>query len=250
MNKTKTKVVAFDMEGVIFRSKINFSLNGKDYVGGIWTLLCDILGPEASKKNMENYERFRHRHDPKHKDEPYYGYFHFVEDTIDIFKNYGLNEKKGLTKTQFEDVIRSVPYFPGVADTFGKLKEHGIRIALISGGLKALADRVILDYGIDSSHTSAELFWEGETLHRWNISPTDFEHKKTLIESLHRDLGIKHKEIMFVGDGDNDKHIADYCGVAIAFNPTGTELHNYCSEVIKQEVGQEDLSAILSYVHW
>jgi phosphoserine phosphatase len=242
----KTKLVVFDMEGVIFRSRINFCLNGQDYVGGIWTLLCDILGTGASKKNMENYERFKHRHDPKYKDEPYYGYFRFVEDTIDIFKNYGADEtKKGLSRAQFEDVIKSVPYFPGVAETFAKLKEHGIRIALISGGLKALADRVIWDYGIDSSYTAAELFWEGETLHRWNINPTDFEHKKTLIESLHRDLGIKHKEIMFVGDGDNDQHIADYCGVAIAFNPTGTKLNDYCSAV----VNVEDLSAVLPFVH-
>ena len=114
----KTKLVVFDMEGVIFRSKIKFNLNGRDYVGGIWTLLCDILGDEASLENKKNYERFVHCHGPKYKDEPYYGYFRFVEDTNKIFKQYGL------TKKQFEDVIKSVPYFPGVAETIAKLKEH------------------------------------------------------------------------------------------------------------------------------
>lgn len=244
MKKTKTKLCVFDMEGVIFRSKIKFNLNGRDYVGGIWTLLCDILGEEASLENKKNYERFIHRNDPQCKDD-YYGYFRFVEDTIMIHKKYGL------TKKQFYDVINSVPYFPGVSETFSKLKEHGIRIALISGGLKALADRVIWDYGIDTCHTAAEYFWQGDNLHRWNINPTDFEHKKTLIESLHRDLNIKRREILFTGDGDNDRHIAEYCDTTIAFNPTGKELHHYCSEEsIIQEAGREDLSAVLSYVNW
>ena len=239
----KTKLVVFDMEGTIFKSRVNFKLNDREFVGGVWTLLCDILGDDASAANKKNYERFVNRHNP-HYEGRYPGYFNFVEDTILIHKKYGL------TKTQFYDVINTVPYFGGVGETFSKLQEHGIRIALISGGLKALAERVVMDYGLDSCFASAEYYWQGENLHRWNINPTDIDHKKTLVESLHRDLGIRRKQILFVGDGDNDKDIAEYCDAAIAFNPSGKELEHCCSVVITQEPGKEDLSEILNHIHW
>ncbi|MDK9719368.1 MAG: HAD family hydrolase [Trichlorobacter sp.] len=243
MKKTvKTKLVVLDMEGTIFRSKVAFNQNGKEYIGGVWTLLCDILGEDASLANKKNYERFIHRNDPGQKSD-YYGYFRFVEDTI------LLHQRHNLTKSQFYYVINSVSYFAGVCETISRLKENGIRVAMITGGLKALADRVVWDHGIDTCHAAAEYFWDGEELKRWSISPTDFEHKRALLEMLHNDLGIAQEEIIFVGDGDNDQHIAAYCK-SIAFNPTGKELHNHCSAVITQEPGKEDLSAILDYINW
>ncbi len=236
MKKTnKTQLVVLDMEGTVFAAKIPFTHNGKEYIGGVWTLLCNILGEEASQENKKNYERYIH--------DPAYGYFRFVEDTI------LLHQRHKLTRSQFYEVINAVPYFAGVSQTLARLKEKGIRVAMITGGLKALADRVVWDHGIDTSHAAAEYFWDGEGLKRWSISPTDFEHKRTLLEMLHNDLMIPREGILFVGDGDNDQHIAAYCN-SIAFNPTGTKLHNHCSVVIKQEPGKEDLSAILDYINW
>lgn len=237
----KTQMVVMDMEGTIFRSKIAFRRNGKEYIGGVWTLLCDILGEETSLANKKNYERFIHRNDSDHKDD-YYGYYRFCEDTLRLFQGK-------LTKTQFYEVINAVPYFAGIHETIARIKSHGIRVAMITGGLKALADRAVVDHGIETCHAAAECFWDGENLKHWCISPTDFEHKKTLVEMLHNDLGMPRKGILFVGDGDNDRHVAAYCD-SIAFNPTGSELRHHCSAVIKQEPGKEDLSAILEYINW
>lgn len=236
------RLVIFDMEGTIFRSKILFCHNGSEYYGGIWTLLCDILGAEPRLQNQINWERWKNRSNPGSSD-PYKGYSQWVEDTII------LHQRHGLTKSKFQEVINAVPYFTGVADTFAALRSAGVRIALISGGLKALADRVMIDHRLDHCYAAAEYYWKGEELYHWNIHPTDYEHKKTLVELLHRDLGIPREECLFVGDGDNDREIAKYLDHAIAFNPSGEKiLEQYCSIVIRQQDGHEDLSEVLKHV--
>lgn len=239
----KIRLAIFDMEGTIFRSKINFQYNNREYHGGVWTLLCDVLGDTPRDENKKNWERWQHRHDPSYPNR-YKGYSEWVEDTILLHRDHGL------TKTLFEAVIASVPYFVGVGQTFARLKEAGVKIALISGGLKALADRVAIDHRLDHCYAAAEYYWKGEKLHHWNIHPTDYEHKRTLVELLHRDLGISRKECLFVGDGDNDHEIAEYLDKSIAFNPSGEKLlEKCCSTIIKQDEGKEDLSEVLNYIN-
>jgi phosphoserine phosphatase len=238
----KVRFAIFDMEGTIFKCKIHFCHNGREYHGGIWTLLCDILGEEARLQNQKNWERWKYRNDPDYPD-PYKGYSQWVEDTILLHRRYGL------TRSQFQEVINAVPYFAGVAETFAALRRAGVRIALVSGGLKALADRVTLDHRLDYCFAAAEYYWTGEELYHWNIHPTDYEHKKSLVELLHRDLGITKEECLFVGDGDNDREVAEYLGHAIAFNPSGEKLLEQCCPIIiRQDEGQEDLSEILKHI--
>jgi phosphoserine phosphatase len=238
----KIRLAIFDMEGTIFRSKISFQHNGREYHGGIWTLLCDILGEVPRVQNQKNWERWKNRADASYPDR-YTGYSQWVEDTILLHKDHGL------TKSTFDGVIGSVPYFRGVAETMAALRHAGVKIALISGGLKALADRAARDHRLDHSYASAEYFWSGENLYHWNIHPTDYEHKRSLVELLRGDLGIARDECVFVGDGDNDRDIASHLDHSIAFNPSGEKLLEQCCEnVIQQEAGQEDLSEVLKFI--
>ena len=244
----KIKLAVFDMEGTLLRRSCRFDFIKDRFPGNwqnlclchgeealskkqfssAWTLLCDILGPEASKKNQANWERWR--------DGGYPGYSEWVIDTIKLHKDYGL------TKELFDAVIHeSAEYFPGVAETFDVLQSQGITIALVSGGLKAMADRVSLDFGLEHCFTSAEYFWNPDgTIRHWNCQPSDFIHKKRLVKLLLHDLGYSKEESVFIGDGGNDREVAQYVGFSIGFNPKAH--HEFFWDTF---VTQEDLRAVL-----
>lgn len=223
----KIKLAVFDLEGTIFR---NF-FKGRQ-VPSLWAVLCNRCGPDALAEDSANRNKWLQG--------GYHGnYSQWVIDTLRIHQKYGLK------RAQFEQIINDTVYFDGVADTFAALREQGIAIAIISGGLKALADRVALDFQIEHCFASAEYFWNPDgTIRHWNVIPTDFGNKRTVLKMLCHDLGISSEECLFVGDGRNDKAVAGFCALSIGFNPHD-ELRHEVDIIIEQSKGREDLSAVL-----
>lgn len=223
------KLAVFDLEGTIFRN----SYNGEKFPS-LWAVLCKICGKRACEEDEANRNKFY--------SDGYSGYSEWVIDTLKIHKKYKLN------RSTFEKIISNVDYYPGVEETFAELRKKGIKIAVISGGLKSLADRVAMDHEIEHSFAAAEYFWnEDGTIRHWNVMPTDFAHKRSVLEILCKDLGISADECLFVGDGRNDREVAGYCALSIGFNPHD-ELRPDVDVIIEQPEGEENLSAILQPV--
>ena len=108
-----------------------------------------------------------------------------------------------------------------------------------------MAERVTLDFKFDHFFASAEYFWnEDGTIRHWNCQPTDFTHKRRIIEMLLHDLDISKEECVFIGDGGNDRHVAEHVGWSIGFNPD-EHTKVWWKKVIEQEKGQESMLAIL-----
>lgn len=226
------KLVVFDLEGTLFKQSYTL-LGGKSFQSA-WGALCASLGPAAEQEDLANGKRFYAGKYP--------GYSSWVADTIRLHQRYQLN------RNWFDKVINSVEYHNGVTQTLAALHEAGITTAVVSGGLKALADRVVLDHGVSHCFAAAEYFWGPDDLIRcWNILPTDFVHKRSAVEMLLKDLGISREQCAFIGDGRNDVDVACYVGRAIAFNPH-QELRNCCEIIVEQEPGQEDLQSVLPYL--
>lgn len=222
----KIKLAVFDLEGTLIRN----SFRNNEFPS-IWKVLCNLCGPVAAEEDATNTKEFYAGGS--------HGYSYWVIDTIKILKKYGLKRKL------FEDVIQALEYYPGVTETFAALKEQGIRCAIISGGLKALVDRVAIDYQIDHSFAAAEFYWDANgTIRHWNVMPTDFQHKSSLLSMLCHDLRISRNECAFIGDGRNDKDVAGFAGLSIGFNPH-EELRGATSAIIEQEKGKENLFAVV-----
>lgn len=224
------KLAVFDMEGTIFRNMYC----GQQYPS-TWKIFCQLCGPDAVKEDALNTEKYL---TGGYSD----CYSAWVLDTLHILKKYGLKQN------QFEAVINEIDYYPGVTKTFAALRSKGIRIAVISGGLKALADRIVVEHYVDHCFAAAEFHWNQDgTIRHWNMLPTDFAHKRSLLEILCRDLGISADECLFVGDGRNDREVAGFCALSIGFNPHD-ELRKEVDVIIEQPEGYENLSAILEPV--
>lgn len=249
---SKIKLAIFDMEGTIFRKTYRYDFMKKDFnnnflklcethgpeenwkdneFSSAWTFLCDVLGPQAYSMNKANWNRW--------DDGGYPGYSEWVIDTIKIHKQHKL------TKGLFESFVMKAPvYFDGVSETIRSLQEQGISIAVISGGLKAMTDRIAREFKIEHCYASAEYFWSPDgTIEHWNVMPTDFSHKRGLVELLHHDLGIERQECAFIGDGRNDKDIAKYVGLSIGFNPKPNHKH-WWNHIVEKN----DLREILKFI--
>lgn len=231
---SKTKLAVFDLEGTVFK-KTYRTHNGEKFESA-WGALCSCLGQGAAMEDETNRQKYYGKKE-------HYPYTKWVLDTIKIYKKYGLK------KSCFDNMINAVEYFNGVAKTFRNLRQQGVVTAIISGGLKALADRVVLDHKVEHSFTAAELYWcQGGNLLHWNIMPTDFAHKKTVLDMLIKELGIDRSDTVFIGDGINDVDIASHSGVAIAFNSKYDKLKEVSDHIIEQDQGKECLSVILDLI--
>lgn len=220
------KLCVFDLEGTLVKN----SFRGKEFPS-IWKVLCNLCGPDAAAEDAENTRKYYAGEYP--------GYTYWVIDTIKILKKYGLKRRL------FDDVIGVLDLYPGVSETMVALREHGIITAIISGGLKALVDRVAIEHGIEHCFAAAEFFWgEDDALRHWNVMPTDFHHKSSLLGMLCHDLRISRNECAFIGDGRNDKDVAGYAGLSIGFNPHD-ELRKSASIIIEQGKGRENLTAVI-----
>jgi phosphoserine phosphatase len=252
MKMEKIKLAVFDMEGTIFKKTYRYDFLKKDFpqyfrklcathgpekswkdneFSSAWTFLCDVLGPEAYSMNKANWNKW--------SDGGYPGYSEWVIDTIKIHRQCGL------TKGLFESFVKHAPvYYSGVSETLMALRGRGISIAVVSGGLKAMTDRISREHKIEHCYASAEYFWMADdTIEHWNVMPTDFNHKRGLVELLHHDLGIDQQECAFIGDGRNDKDVAKYVGLSIGFNPKPNHKH-WWSHIVEND----DLSEILKFL--
>ncbi len=227
----KVKLVFFDMEGTIFKKTVRTSYGNT--APSAWSLIARELGDDALREEEMTKRKWTSG--------KYAGYVEWMEDTLRIYQKYGLKRKF------FDEVTGSLEYHKGVFETFRALREKGFRLALISGGFKAQADRALLDLRINHAFAACELLWDDEgNLVHWNLLPCDYEGKVDFMRLIMKEHGLAPEECAFVGDGKNDVALARVAGVSIAFNGA-PELREVSTYSVEQAEGEEDFSEILRF---
>jgi len=153
----------------------------------------------------------------------------------------------GLWKGQpIEEVMRVVAetkIVPGAQETIARLKEQGIQVAILSGGLDILADDIGRRVGIEYVLTNRLLSSDG-------ILTGGVEVKVGWGEKIHEireildHFGISLSETAYVGDGKNDMTIFSHVGLSIAFRPETEEV----AEAAMITIEGNDLRHILEYI--
>ncbi len=230
---TYPKIIFMDLEGTLLKKAIYLD-NGK-VPPSAWTLLAANLGPDALREEEETKDRWL-RGD-------YGSYIGWMRDTIRIHKRYGL------TADTFAQVMDTVEEMPGAREAVSLFHQRGIVTAIISGGFKALADRIQRNLKIGHALTGCEYFFSPDTglLEHWNLLPTDYEVKVDFMRLLMREYKVRKEECVFVGDGQNDIWMAKEVGLSIAFN-AHPDLKRVCTYVIDQPLGQEDFRAVAACI--
>ncbi len=233
-SKALNQRIAFlDVEGTLLRRAIHLD-NGK-VAPSAWTLIAEILGPDALREEEETKDRWN--------DGKYSGYIEWMRETIRIHQKYGL------TVEAFNEALDAVEPMPGAAQTVAQLHTRGYVTAMISGGFKRLVDRLQRSFRIDHALAGCEYFFDDAgQLEHWNLMPADYEGKVEFMHALIREYGTGSEHCIFVGDGPNDVALAKAVGVSICFNGPKM-LSEVTTHSVIQSLGEEDLTAILKYVH-
>ena len=179
-------LIAFDLEGTLVKSKSSWVELHKKF--GTWD------------KGKEYAERF------------FAGEFDYA-----TWAKLDASLWKGRTREEVMEWANSVEYFEGVEELFQFLRQKGFKIAIISGGLKCLAERVGRELKADFVYAN-ELVFDEEGKITGEVLPwVDFRNKGDILLELKEKL--KPKLIIAVGDGHNDIAMFRVADVSIAINP-------------------------------
>lgn len=197
------KIVFFDMEGTLF-AKANH-LDDGIVAPSAWTLLAERLGPDCLREENESKVRWLGG--------GYSGYLEWMRDTVEIHRRHGLRREV------FDEVLGAVQVMPGAMEALARIHSWGTVSVLVTGGFKALADKLQKELGIHHAFSSCEHFFadNGEMTHA-NLLPADEMGKVDLMRLICREYRVETCDCAFVGDGMNDVHLAREVGFSVAFN--------------------------------
>lgn len=204
MSTTTKKLLVCDVEGTIF--KANYQIEGVDYASTIWQPLAKILGPDAIEEELALAKKW----DSK-------GFNHYSEWVTATFE---MHKKYGLEKVQFNKLIRDAEYKEGVVEFFENLDRDKYIPILVSGGFQELVDRALKELNIKYGTGACRYVFDGKgKLSGHKISFSDYEGKIDYLEMHAKHLSVDYySDWVFIGDGKNDRFIANIAPVAFAID--------------------------------
>lgn len=217
----KYKLVVFDLDGTII-----------DKVDYVWKMIHENLGIEDHPQRIKNRNEFLSGK---------ITYYEWAKYDLDLMARHGA-DKETIMK-----VFDKAKVMEGALETLEALKSKGYKIAIISGSMNILLEKLIPDYReiFDHIFINRIIFNEEGEIEDVEVTPFDMEHKKTGLLELCELEGIDPKETVFVGDHDNDLDIAKAAGFSIAFNSKSRRLNEIADVVIEKK----DLREILKYLN-
>lgn len=230
MSKPRPRIVFFDMEGTLLGKE--YRLDDGVVAPSAWTLLAEHLGPECLAAEQQTKLHW--------KACKYSNYIEWMRATVEIHRQFGL------TESVFRAVTDSVALTPNVHAAFKRIHSWETKTVLISGGFKALSDRVQRTLRIDHAFAACEYFFDAETgkIDHFNLLPADEVGKVDFMRLMCREYGVQSIDCAFVGDGMNDVHLAREVGFSVAFNAQ-PELVAASTMSIAQPAGSEDFMAVV-----
>jgi phosphoserine phosphatase len=152
--------------------------------------------------------------------------------------------KPGITVKDIEGMLSSVKLSTGAKETVRELKNHGIKCAIISGGIDILAERVGRECGLDYVYANGIACDSGGKLTGEGIPGVTLGKKDQTMQKLIDELKIPAERCVAVGDGIVDVCMFELAGLGIAFNPRD----NYTRGGADVIIDKNDLREILKYI--
>jgi HAD superfamily phosphoserine phosphatase-like hydrolase len=154
---------------------------------------------------------------------------------------------KGLCRSDFTTIANGLSVTPGFRKTMQVLKENGIKVAIVSGGIDTLLEVMVPDYKSifeNRVYINRFVFDEKGLVVGVDATDYDFAGKVEAIEKICVQEGFRMDEVVFVGDSRNDNYVLGKVGCTIAFMPTSEKLKDHADAIISEP----DLEQLLEHV--
>jgi phosphoserine phosphatase len=129
----------------------------------------------------------------------------------------------GMKVEELLEIVKTVPFHPGVEALINHLKQKGLKLSMVSSGLSLLTHWVHDKYGFDYSVSNDLLHENGILTGKVKIQ-VYYDKKAEWVEKILKQFEVKPKEVIAIGDSKGDIDMFQMVGFSIAFNSSSHDL--------------------------
>jgi len=155
--------------------------------------------------------------------------------------NMWMKQKDPMTKTKLENLLSKMPLMYGAENCFKWIKQQNFQTAIVSAGIKTLANRVAKELEITQVFANELIADESGFLTGDGIVEVPLKEKDKTVKSIHDKTGIPYDEMVSVGNSCYDIPMLACVGLGVAFNPADDCVIDHADEIIKKK----DLSLLI-----
>ncbi len=150
---------------------------------------------------------------------------------------------KGMPVATIRALFRENPYLPGAVETVRTLKQHGVRLALVSTGIQIHAEMVAEDLGFDRVFCNYVYATDGIINGDTRVGVPE-GGKGAIVDALLAEFGVAPSEALALGDTRSDADMFRRVGVSIAVCPNHETVRQAASLVLEQP----DLTPVIPWL--
>ncbi len=154
---------------------------------------------------------------------------------------------KGIPKSTFVELARSLPLSDGAAETVVALRKQGFRVGIVSDSFCIFTEIIRRRVFADFSVANLLRFEDGFASGQLSIAPI-FQHpagcgehefcKRNVLLHLEEKLAICSSRVLAIGDSANDVCLLRHAGFGVAFEPKSEEVELAANVVIRGDLRQ------------
>ena len=141
---------------------------------------------------------------------------------------------KGMRVEELLEIVKTVPFHPGVEELIDYLKNKGLRLAMVSSGLSILSDWVHKRYGFDYSVSNDLLHENGLLTGKVRIQ-VYYDKKAEWVAKILKQFGVSAKEAIAIGDSVGDMDMFQKVGFSIAVNSSCKDLEQIATLCVQSQ---------------
>jgi phosphoserine phosphatase len=141
---------------------------------------------------------------------------------------------KGVRVEELLEIVKAVPFHPGVNELINFLKQKGLNLSMVSSGLSLLTNWVHQRYGFDYSVSNNLLHENGVLTGKVKIQ-VYFDKKAEWVRKILNQFEVKPEEVIAIGDSKGDIDMFQMVGFSIAFNSSCKDLDKIASVCIQSQ---------------
>jgi phosphoserine phosphatase len=156
---------------------------------------------------------------------------------------------KLISKEFLGTILDDVTYIKGARYCLKQINKFNIKTAIVSAGIKLLADRVAHDLNIDYVFANELLTDNDGLLTGSGIVQVPLKQKNKAVIMISEKLNIKPEEMLAVGNSCFDIPMLSSVGIGVAFNPGDECVIKRADEVINYKDLSLLIPIIKKYLH-
>jgi phosphoserine phosphatase len=149
-----------------------------------------------------------------------------------------------VTSAKIRSMLATAPIMTGAAELMAELKRRGFSTAIVSAGIDLLSERVAEELAMDLQFANGLLTDASDRLTGEGVFRVRLMDKGSKVSEAARELGVRHEDIVSVGNSRYDVSMFEHSAFGIAFCPEDDHVKEKADAVVVEK----DLRKVLEHL--